>query len=46
MKTEKQVKKRLDELDQRMMKVHPFNPVNTISIDAQRFALQWVLGIE
>jgi len=44
MKTEKEIAARLHELDERMMKVHPMNPVNTISIDAQRYALQWVLG--
>ncbi len=43
MKSEPEIRGRLEELDERMSKC---NPVDAISIDAQRFALQWVLGIE
>ena len=43
MKTEKEIKLKYEELNERMMKSEPGDMFGITSTDAQRFILEWVL---
>ena len=43
MKTQKEIEKKLKELDELMAKLTPSDIWNVASIDSQRYILQWIL---
>lgn len=44
MRTQKEIEKKYDELNERMAKIMPGDMFNVASTDGQRYILEWVLG--